>query len=103
MSMVETIARSRRREILRLLTQAPPQFQGSSRVLHSALVSDFAFPPSLDQVKSDLVWLAEQGLVTVEVLADNRTIMGTLTARGADVAAGRAIVPGVEAPEPPEA
>jgi hypothetical protein len=51
---------------------------------------------SRDQVAADLHWLAEQGLLTAE---DHEAVLVvTLSERGADVAAGRAIVPGVRRP-----
>ena len=103
MSFTETIAKRRRHFLLSTLTQAPPYFQASNRVLHSAAVSDFEYPPSLDQVNSDIQWLAEQGLVTVETMQDGKTVRAKLTARGDDAAHGRAIVPGVEPPAPLEA
>jgi hypothetical protein len=46
--------------------------------------------PSRDQIKSELRWLEEQGLVTVEDI--ETVLVARLTERGADVAAGRAIV-----------
>lgn len=53
---------------------------------------------SLDAIRADLAWLAEQGLVTSDVHAD--VTVATLTERGNDVAKGRATVPGVARPAP---
>jgi hypothetical protein len=53
---------------------------------------------SLDIVRADLSWLKEASLVTVDVQAD--VTVATLTERGADVANGRANVPGVARPAP---
>ncbi|EDQ2494188.1 ArsR family transcriptional regulator, partial [Salmonella enterica subsp. enterica] len=49
-----------------------------------------------DQVKTELRWLEEQSLVRTETLES--VLVVWLTERGADVAAGRTIVPGVKRP-----
>jgi hypothetical protein len=51
---------------------------------------------SSDQVRTQLGWLAEQGLVTI----DRKTsyMIATLTSRGEDVANGRSFVDGVKRP-----
>ncbi len=56
-----------------------------------------------DVVRGDLAWLDEQGLVTLrkEVFGQKDVLIATLTERGQDVAAGRAVVPGVKRPGPP--
>ena len=69
----------------------------SDRLLRSALES-FGHRPSLDALRAELAWLAEQGLVTTQDVEGHT--MATLTARGQDVAQGRARVPGVRRPEP---
>lgn len=51
-----------------------------------------------DRIAQDLAWLREQGLVTLEDTGD--LAVATLTARGLDVATGRAVVPGVQRPTP---
>lgn len=53
--------------------------------------------PSMDQLRVDLAWLDEQGLI---VLADGRIPVATLTLRGEDAARGRAQLPGVARPRP---
>jgi hypothetical protein len=53
---------------------------------------------SADQLATDLAWLREQGLVTAQ--ADRDVTVATLTARGLDVATGRAHQPGVARPQP---
>lgn len=53
---------------------------------------------SADQVATDLAWLAEQGLLTRQ--DEGAVTVATLTARGLDVATGRAHVPGVARPQP---
>ncbi len=66
-------------------------------VLHSILAM-FGHKVSRDRVRTELSWLAEQKLVTVEHVAS--VDVASLTGRGADVAAGRTIVPGVKRPGP---
>ena len=54
-----------------------------------------------DQVRTLICWLKEQGLLSYEVLASG-TYIATITDRGAEVATGRATVPGVKRPRPGE-
>jgi len=82
--------------MLRILSELP-QYRSNSSVLAS-LLGEFGHHPSRDQVKAELVWLGEQGLVKVEDIGS--VLVVTLTERGADVAAGRASVPGVSKPRP---
>lgn len=51
---------------------------------------------SEDTVKTQLMWLSEQGLIELEI--KQAYFNATLTARGQDVAEGRAFVPGVKRP-----
>ena len=53
---------------------------------------------SADRLDADLAWLGEQGLVKLE--STEGVSVATLTQRGADVANGRAVVPGVAQPQP---
>ncbi|MDH4229978.1 MAG: ArsR family transcriptional regulator [Nitrospirota bacterium] len=87
----------RRLVILRLLAEDPDYAAGEA-ILQTALAR-FGHGVSRDQVRTDFAWLAEQELVTVEVVADSVHV-ARLTQRGADVAAGRASVPGVRRPGP---
>lgn len=80
--------------ILRLLSELP-QYKANSSVLVAAL-DQYGHSPSRDQVKTELAWLAEQGLVSCDDLGPVR--VATLTERGSDVASGRAVVPGVKRP-----
>ncbi|WP_373389002.1 ArsR family transcriptional regulator [Pseudomonas alcaligenes] len=82
--------------MLRILSELP-QYRSNSSVLTS-LLGEFGHHPSRDQVKAELTWLGEQGLVKVEDIGS--VLVVTLTERGADVAAGRASVPGVSKPRP---
>lgn len=53
---------------------------------------------SRDQMQGELAWLAEQSLVTTEVVGN--LAVATLTDRGEDVACGSATVPGIKKPRP---
>lgn len=86
----------RRLVILRLLAE-DPGYQLNVYVLRPAMEA-MGHAVSHDKVGTDLAWLAEQGLVTVGQASG--VTVGRLTARGADVAKGLAIVPGVKRPEP---
>ena len=52
----------------------------------------------VDDLNADLVWLADQGLVDLEL--DEGACTATLTKRGLDVVNGHAIVEGVQRPAP---
>ena len=80
--------------ILRILSEMPG-YSSNSSVLYAAL-TQFGHTPSRDQIKSELRWLEEQGLVTVEDI--ETVLVARLTERGADVAVGRAVTPGVKRP-----
>jgi hypothetical protein len=96
MNFAEQVAEDRRLVILRLLDQAPGCAANDS-ILHAGLDS-VGHRCSRDQVKTDLAWLAEQGLIRVERL--DGIVIAALTDRGLDVQAGRATVPGVKRPSP---
>jgi Fe2+ or Zn2+ uptake regulation protein len=96
-TFAEHLAEDRRLVILRLLEQAPG-YQLNASVLHSGL-DRIGHDVSRDVLRTDLAWLAEQGLVTLDHLAEGVTV-ATLTERGLDAAHGRAIIPGVKRPAP---
>ena len=54
---------------------------------------------SRDRVRTEMGWLAEQGLITIDKVAGG-VMVGRLTGRGADVACGRARIEGVKTPRP---
>ncbi|WP_335342335.1 hypothetical protein [Sedimenticola hydrogenitrophicus] len=53
---------------------------------------------SSDRLRTELAWLTEQGLISVENVAGLQ--VAKLTRRGEDVALGRSRVPGVARPRP---
>ncbi len=98
MSFIDLMTEDRRLVTLRLLAEAPGG-KANTYVLTSGLRS-MGHDCSQDQVETDAVWLAEQGLVAVEELDTVRVVQ--LKSRGADVAAGRSRVPGIKRPVPGE-
>lgn len=96
MNFDKLLTEDRRLVVLRLLF-ATPGYAANAYVLREGLAAS-GHAVSLDRVQSDLAWLAEQALVSVE-RAEDMTV-ARLTPRGADAAAGLAVVPGVKRPEP---
>lgn len=92
-----TITEDRRLSLL-LVLQSTPGYSANAFLLRDAIDQIYGHTATVDQVKTDLAWLAEQGLVSTRSTGD--VVLGTLTARGVDVASGRAVVPGVKRPMP---
>lgn len=92
----QTLSEDRRLVILRLLAEVDG-YEANSSVLQSALES-YGHTMSRDSVHTELAWLTEQGLTGSVPLAT--IVVAKLTARGLDVAQGRATVPGVKRPGP---
>jgi len=82
--------------MLRILSELP-QYSSNSSVMAN-LLGRYGHHPSRDQVKGDLTWLGEQGLLTIDDIGS--VLVVTLTERGGEVAEGRASVPGVSKPKP---
>lgn len=93
----EHLARDRRLVILRLLAEAAG-YAANESILHSVL-ENFGHHVARDTVRGDLTWLDEQSLVTLETVAGD-VMVARITARGMDIAAGRARHPGVKKPGP---
>jgi DNA-binding PadR family transcriptional regulator len=100
MSLADIMRADRRLVILRILAEAP-QYELNDSVVATGLAS-MGHSVSRDLVATELDWLDEQGLVTIErVEAARKTILVIqLTPRGHDVQAGRTIVTGVAKPSP---
>ncbi|WP_321367616.1 hypothetical protein [uncultured Desulfuromusa sp.] len=96
MSISALLAEDRRLVVLRALSE-DAGYSHNESVLQSILAA-FGHTISRDQVRNLISWLAEQDLVNVETVGDY--MVAKLTGRGADVAAGRATVPGVKRPAP---
>lgn len=80
--------------ILRILNDMP-SYTANSSVLYGVLPR-YGHNPSRDQVKSEIRWMEEMRLVEVEIVSD--LLVAKISERGADVAMGRAVVPGVKKP-----
>lgn len=93
-AFAEFLRQDQRLVILRLLNEMPG-YKANSSVLTVGL-DRLGHSPSRDQVKTELHWLAEQGLLEIEDVG--AVLVATLTERGADAACGRAVVPGVKKP-----
>lgn len=92
MHFAEALKEDRRLVMLTLLLQSPAA-TCNAYVLHQHL-PNYGHANSLDAVKTDLAWLAEQGLL--HLVNEAPVLVATLTERGADVANGRATAPGVK-------
>jgi hypothetical protein len=90
----EFLRQDMRLVLLRVLTEMP-SYRGNSSML-AQMLDKFGHAATRDQVKTELAWLAEQGLLTLQDAGSVR--VATLTERGQDVATGRAVVPGVKRP-----
>lgn len=97
MSYHDHFAGHLRLTILRVLSEAPA-YKVNDSLLTSACDA-VGVPATRDQVRVQLAWLKEAGLVLLEEPVTKLTI-ATATERGLDVAAGRAFVPGVQRPSP---
>lgn len=92
----EHFAKHFRIALLRILAISPAYRANSSILAGGA--HDLGLTATRDQVKTELAWLSDQGLVSVEDL--NGLHVAILTERGLDVAEGRTTVPGVQRPAP---
>lgn len=97
MTFQQTLTEDRRLSLLLVLAETPG-YRANAFLLRDAIAAIYGHSASIDQVKTDLAWLAEQALVTTHATGD--VTMATMTARGVDVAAGVAHVPGVKRPMP---
>ncbi len=86
----------RRLVILRLLAE-DADYRINSSLIQRGL-DMYAHAVSRDALHTELHWLQEQGLVTLESL--NSVLIVTLSQRGLDTSQGRAVVPGVKRPGP---
>lgn len=97
MSFQKTLTEDRRLSLLLMLAETPG-YRANAFLLRDAIAEVYGHFASIDQVKTDVAWLAEQGLVSQTITGE--VVMAALTARGVDTAAGRATVPGVKRPMP---
>ena len=97
MNYQQLITEDRRLVVLRALNE-DAGYSHNESVLQSIL-AELGHRISRDQVKTLLGWLAEQGLITTNVVGES-LMVAQLTSRGGDVATGMVVVPGVKRPSP---
>lgn len=93
----ERLREDRRLVMLRLLSEQSA-YRTNSSILHAGL-HHLGVSATRDDVLTDLHWLREQSLVSLEQATEG-VFVATLLARGLDVATGQATVPGVSRPSP---
>lgn len=84
--------------VLRLLSEAQG-YELNGSILRLAL-EDYGHRVGFDRLKSELVWLEDQGLLKLQSIAAGAMQVARLTQQGLDVSKGAARVPGVARPEP---
>ena len=87
-----------RRLIIEVL-DADPNYEHNEEVIRGELEA-YGHRFSRDKLRTELHWLAEQGLVGIEKTHGLDLLLVRLTARGEDVALGRTRVPGVARKRP---
>jgi Fe2+ or Zn2+ uptake regulation protein len=98
MSLADLKREDRRLLILKALS-AESDYSIHDEVIRM-LLAEYGHRESIDTVRTDMAWLEEQGLITQVAVA--KAIVATATRRGAEVAEGAAVVPGVRRPRPGE-
>lgn len=94
----ETFQTEDRRLVILKALAAAAQYRANAYLLRS-FCDQVGHTCSSDRLAADLAWLSEAGLITTDhPRADVQ--VATLTARGLDVADGRAEHPGVKRPMP---
>lgn len=86
-----------RLSVLRALVEAPAHAANDSML--AQLMETLGLPVTRDQLRTQLGWLEEQGLVHL-ARPNTSLIVVKLRERGGDVAVGRAHVEGVQRPTP---
>jgi hypothetical protein len=93
-TLQERLTEDRRLVVLRLLQEMPANRSNSSVIADS--LNLWGHHVSRDYVRTQLRWLEEQELVSIDDL--DGVLVVTLTERGHDVATGAAVVDGVKKP-----
>lgn len=91
----ETLRKHRRLAILRHL-EGLPEYTSNASILQDVLAG-LGLPSTRDQVRTELVWLSEQGLARIQ--GDDFVVV-IATARGAEIARGIATHPDIQRPSP---
>jgi hypothetical protein len=93
MAMQQILEEDRRLVILRSMLDAGGSANDS--ILQTSL-NGYGHRVSRDMVKTQMYWLSEQGLITIETLGS--CMIAKLTSHGQDVAEGLSVCPGVKKP-----
>ena len=93
MAMQQILEENSRIGILRSLLDAGGSANDS--ILQTSL-NGYGLRLSRDMVKTQMYWLSEQGLISIEMLGS--CMIAKLTSHGQDVAEGLAVCPGVKKP-----
>lgn len=96
MNFAELVQKDRRLVILRILSESD-HYSTNEHLLKMGLHA-FGHNAGTDLVRTELAWLKEQGLVSVDEIGGVQ--IPKLTGRGLDVAQGSTVVPGVKRPAP---
>lgn len=94
MTLANLMTEHQRLVILRLLSEVPGYDLNESILQDS--INAYGLNISRDGLRTQLAWLAEQGLLILRPVGGSQ--LASLTGRGEDVAAGRATVPGIKRP-----
>lgn len=97
MSYAETLREHARIAILRFLEDAPRYTSNLSML--TAQLPDVGISYTRDQVRGELGWLQEQGLVTLDERSPS-LLLAVATQRGVEVAQGIVRYPGIQRPGP---
>lgn len=92
----EFTRKHRRISILHVLAGAE-QYKANDSLIFE-IVNDFGVTSTVAQIRTELLWLQEQGFVTVREVST--VMVATMTERGADIEAGRALHPDIRRPKP---
>ncbi len=96
-ALSQVLAEDRRLVVLRMLRGTPGC--ALNEFVLQELLKQHGHTMSRDKVRTELEWLSEQELITIEAV-DGRLLIATITERGADVSTGMARTPGVKVPAP---
>jgi len=96
MSYADVITQDIRLVCLRFLLENGYSLNES--ILHALVKAQAGYNVTRDKIETELAWLKEQGLVTLD--DSPGFYIATITQRGSDIADGSATAPGVRRPSP---
>lgn len=93
---LELLAEQRRYRVLSFLNDSDAY--RANEVLLKSVLNGMGIPTSSDRLRTDLVWLEQQGLLRLSPVDD--LLIVEITSSGQDVAEGVVRLPGVKRPGP---